>query len=108
MSNPPMQIQYLWQSMRHLLTNYTRYNLWANTRVCDFLKSNCNDEQLDKEIVSSFPSVKKTLLHIRDAECIWLERLHGNSLSSFPGNSFKGTTEELYNGLLAGSKKFLD
>jgi uncharacterized damage-inducible protein DinB len=92
--------------MKNLLVNYCNYNVWANQRVCDFLKSNVSDEQMTREIISSFPSLMKTFLHIWDAQYLWLMRLDGISLSSFPSKDFNGTPEDARNGLMETSKQF--
>lgn len=42
---------------------------------------------------SSFPSVQKTFYHIWDAEQIWLNRLTGTSMHSWPTKDFEGTLE---------------
>ena len=94
--------------MKDHLLHYTRYNLWANKRICDFLKSNVSEEQLEKEIVSSFPSLKKTLLHTWDAQVIWLMRMNGTSLTSFPSHNFSGTIGDIVNGLLETSQQLID
>jgi len=60
--------------MRTLLLQYTSYNTWANTRLGDVLKD-LDPVLLDKEVMSSFPSLRKTVHHIWDAELIWLSRL---------------------------------
>ena len=52
--------------MKQLLENYTSYNLWANKRIAEMLRE--NSAAADKEIKSSFPSLKKTLCHIWGAE----------------------------------------
>lgn len=70
------------------------FNAWANKKIFDFISLNINTDLLEKEIVSSFPSVKKTIYHIWDAELIWLERLRGVSLKDFPSKTFSGTAEE--------------
>jgi uncharacterized damage-inducible protein DinB len=54
--------------MKDLLLKYVKYNLWANQRMLDFIQEFCNDEQLNREITSSFPTIRKTLLHIWGAE----------------------------------------
>lgn len=41
---------------------------------------------------SSFGTVKETLIHIRDAQYIWLGRLQGHSPDAWPGNGFSGTS----------------
>ncbi len=59
-----------------MLLTYTKYNLWANQQLLGKLSS-MNAALLDKEIVSSFPSLRKTIFHILDAELIWMCRLKG-------------------------------
>ncbi len=93
--------------MKEHLLNYTNYNLRSNKRICDFLQT-LSDEQLNKEIASSFPSVKKTMFHIWDAQVIWLHRLLGTSLTSFPSKNFNGTFEEAVKGLLESSQQLID
>jgi len=94
--------------MKDLLLSYVKYNLWANQRVCNFLKNNLSEEQFEKEIISSFPSIKKTLLHIWDAQFLWLKRLEGISLTSFPSKDFKGTFNDAIDGLLKTSQQMID
>jgi len=94
--------------MKDLLIRYTNYNHWANKKACEFLKVNLNEEQLNKEIISSFPSVQKTLIHVWDAQSIWLQRLAGASLISIPGKSFSGTFDDLINGILETSQELID
>lgn len=57
-----------------LMHEYARYNLWANTRFVARLKAE-PDAVLDAPVPSSFPNLRKTLLHIRDAENAWTCRL---------------------------------
>ncbi len=74
--------------------NLATFNCWANNKISDFVTGNINEVQFDQDIMSSFPSVKKTLYHIWDAELIWLERLRGVSLIAIPSNTFHGTEKE--------------
>ncbi len=94
--------------MRNLLIQDARYNLWANKKVCDFLKNNLSQEQLNQEITSSFPSVQKTLIHVWDAQSIWLQRLAGASSISIPSKSFNGTTDDLVKGVMETSQELID
>src|SRR6185369_6098875 len=89
------------------LLHYTHYNLWANKKIADFLVT-LTDEQLDKEIISSFSSLKKTVLHVWDAQHIWLVRMQGGSLGTLPGKNFSGTSEDLVNGFLKSSQELVD
>lgn len=57
-----------------LLLQFAAYNLWANTRFIDRL-GGLSDGLLDRAVPSSFPSLRSTVLHIRDAEHVWWCRL---------------------------------
>jgi uncharacterized damage-inducible protein DinB len=91
--------------MKEILTTYTSYNFWANTKVLDALKS-IEPSLLDKEIKSSFPSLRKTMNHIWAAEEVWHRRLHEESLASLPepGNDFPAFVKLLS----ARSQGFID
>jgi uncharacterized damage-inducible protein DinB len=67
--------------MKELLISYTNYNLWANTKLLGFIESAAAKDPavLDKEIPSSFNTLRKTLYHIYYAENIWYKRLNGDS-----------------------------
>ena len=54
-----------------LIRDYVIYNLWANKTLTDWLKTKPT-ELLEKEMASSFPSIKKTLLHILNTQKFWL------------------------------------
>ena len=69
--------------MQEIILNYTSYNLWANTKITEVLK-NIGTLLLDKEVKSSFPSLRKTTYHIWSAEEVWYKRLHGESPPSLP------------------------
>lgn len=46
------------------------YNAWANYQLINWLKS-LNEDQFKEELTSSFSSIKKTALHIWNAERFW-------------------------------------
>jgi len=54
------------------------YNLWANQRVLNAAER-LTEEQFSRKLGESWGSVHHTLVHIMNAEWIWLERWHGNS-----------------------------
>ncbi|MFN3874726.1 MAG: DinB family protein [Flavobacteriales bacterium] len=62
--------------MTELLHEYAAYDRWANERIVARLAQE-PEAVLDAPAASSFPSLRKTLLHIRDAECAWTCRLIG-------------------------------
>ena len=91
--------------MKEILSTYTSYNLWANTKFLDVLK-NIEPLLLDKEIKSSFPSLRKTMQHIWSAEEVWHRRFLGESLASLPEpeNNFSAFAKRLS----ARSQSFVD
>jgi uncharacterized damage-inducible protein DinB len=92
--------------MKELLENYTKYNLWANTKLIGFIKK-IDPSLLDKELVSSFKTIRETIFHIWDAEQIWYNRLAGVSFTSWPSESFKGTDNEFMKSFIEQSSKFV-
>lgn len=78
-------------STKELIVQYVSYNYWANERVGGWLQG-LTAEVLDKELMSSFPSIRKTVFHIWDAEFIWLSRLQGSSLKNFPNAEYDNRT----------------
>ncbi len=73
--------------MKTLLTSLCDYNVWANKRVVELIRSSPEDIS-DKLIESSFPSIRKTIYHIWDAQVIWLNRLQGISLNTWPNKEY--------------------
>lgn len=64
-------------SLSALLHEYAAYDFWSNTRFVERLERE-PDAVLDAIVPSSFPSLRKTILHIRDAENAWMCRLKGD------------------------------
>ena len=92
--------------MKAHLLSYVRYNLWANECLIAYLRT-LPDAQIHQEMVSSFPSIRKTMLHISDAEVLWQFRLQGISLPTFPSATFQGDNEEMFQHILDTSSKFV-
>jgi uncharacterized damage-inducible protein DinB len=91
--------------MKAQLVKYTEYNTWANTLVSHIISS-LSEEQIDKVQVTSFPSIRKTLYHIWDAQGIWMIRLGGGTVIDWPSKNFTGTTKEAIENFLNSSKEF--
>lgn len=66
--------------MTELIRHYADYGLWANTRFVERLSGE-PDDVLDRPAGGSFPTLRATLLHIRDAENTWWGRLTGTPTS---------------------------
>ena len=87
---------------------YTQYNYWANELLLSVIERDMNNKMLDKEIISSFPSLRKTAYHLWDAEFIWLKRLTGESLNNWPSKNFNGTFSEAKEKILLNDKLFIE
>lgn len=90
--------------MKTLLLTYVNYNLWANKKIADLLIK-IDPALLKKEIKSSFSTLTKTIEHIWGAETIWLSRLNGASLTSFPQAS--GDLDTFIKHFLSSSESFV-
>lgn len=60
--------------MKEIILNYTQYNVWANKQIVDLIQQ-LTEEDCQKEIGGSFPTLRKTIAHIWFAEDVWLQRL---------------------------------
>lgn len=89
-------------TLEALFQDYTAYNCWANAAVVAWLRSK-PEGVMTTPVASSFPTLRDTLLHIWGAEKIWLERLRQQEPEPFLPTIFKGTTAEVFDGLLAVS-----
>jgi len=69
--------------MKITLLNLARYNQWANKILVNLVQTQA-PELLEKEIDSSFNTLKKTILHIADAEYIWHCRLTNVPFDKIP------------------------
>lgn len=79
--------------MKEILQQYAQYNLWVNKRIIEALQK-LSEENIDKEITSSFSSVRKTVYHVWSAEYIWLQRLQLTEQPVWIETEFKGSFEE--------------
>ena len=92
--------------MPHTLVDHLTYNLWANERIGHLLMAQ-DEPILNREMKSSFASITKTVLHVWDAEVIWLTRLKGGSLADWPSKNFTGGRAEMLKGWIATSSELL-
>lgn len=84
--------------MQHL-SDYAAYNLWANKGLADLFRQQ-SDALLETPVVSSFPSIRDTFLHLWSVEDIWYQRLNRQSPSAFLANTFQGSNADIFDGLL--------
>ncbi len=77
--------------MKEYFLQMARYNLWADQLICKRI-DRLDPIDLDKTIASSFPTIRRTLGHMFDAERIWLNRLNGRSLDHWPSSKIENFT----------------
>jgi uncharacterized damage-inducible protein DinB len=94
-------------TMKELLNQYATYNLWANQTITNAIGQLTQDE-IHREIVSSFNSLFKTVLHLLDAESIWWQRMKLNERVESPSETFDGDFIELQKKLLSQGKLWED
>lgn len=92
-------------SIVYLMKNYADYNLWANSTLVNWLKTKPED-LLEKEVLSSFPSIKLTLVHIYQTQVYWLSVLRKEPRQE-PA-PFAGTVEDIFDLLRDQSAEFTD
>ena len=90
--------------MKELLKQYAAYNLWANKKIIETANL-LSEEKINTEIVSSFPSVYKTFLHLMEVEYVWWERLKLTEHDT-PSGWFTGDFTELSKKLLELSRQW--
>ncbi len=79
--------------MKELLLKYAQYNAWANNLLVGAIL-NLENGQIDEEIISSFPSIRKTVCHMWSAENIWWQRLTLAEHPEWVEAGFEGTFAE--------------
>ena len=91
--------------LKEQLVKLSKYNVWANDIIANYILT-AGEERADLIQVSSFPTIRKTMYHIWDAEVVWLKRLNNEILESWPPSAqFKGNLEEALIEMLLNSKK---
>ena len=93
--------------MQYSLIKHLNYSVWATAKLSQILE-NVDESILKIQTPSSFPTIEKTILHIWDAELVWLKRLQGESLTNWPSKSFEGDRETLIAGWIENCVAFKD
>lgn len=93
------------EDLKSMIERYAAYNHWADQQLAEWLSSD-SDEDLSREIESSFSSIKETVIHIWNAEYLWLQIVKEESYENSPAKSFEGNKEELLAGWLKASENF--
>lgn len=86
------------------LKNYAQYNRWANEQFVEWL-DNASEEQLNREVESSFKTILSTVTHLWGAEYGWLKAMKKEPWGKpYEGEVFNGSTDSLFIGFLQTSK----
>ena len=88
-----------------MIRKYTAYNLWANQQLAEWLK-NTDESLFDKEVESSFPSLRQTVAHIWNAEAGWLNYIRDLPWGEAPSKTFEGSINEMLDSWLNTSADF--
>lgn len=91
--------------MKILLTQYSVYHQWANRLIIDTIEK-LPEALQEQQMVSSFPGLKATLLHMWDAESIWWQRMKLLENITRPSENFSGSINNIENGLMQQSKQW--
>lgn len=93
--------------MKQLLQQYAAYNIWASKLLFDRI-SKLTEEEIHKEIASSFPSLYKTVQHMWLAEEVWWKRLKLVENIEPQSEKFTGSFNELTTNLSKQSQQWAD
>ena len=80
--------------MKELLQQLAAYNIWATKLLTDRMLK-LSEEEVNRELPSSFPSLYKTMQHMWFAEEIWWQRLKLVETPVPQSDQFTGSFSEL-------------
>src|SRR5215204_74637 len=92
-------------SIGSFIKRYAYYNAWANLKHVNWLKQK-EPELFERDIPSSFSSLKTTLLHIWETERFWLSVLQQGPLPKLFRNGFDGALSDIFDGIVLHSDAF--
>lgn len=92
--------------MKNLLTYYCEYNIWANEQLALFFGDK-SEALLVQFIENSFPSIRRTAIHILSAEKSWLARMEQDPTNNNKVVDDFDSTNAVFETLLETSKAFL-
>jgi uncharacterized damage-inducible protein DinB len=93
--------------MKELLVQYAAYNLWANKSITDHILM-LEPALHHQNVVSSFPTLHATVLHMWIAESAWWQRVKLLEKITIPAEAENPTMQDVVTGLLAQSALWED
>ncbi|HEY9046947.1 MAG TPA: DinB family protein [Ohtaekwangia sp.] len=94
-------------SIGTLLTDLAVYNAWANETFVNWLRTK-PAELMEREVASSFPSIKGTMVHIWDTQRFWASVLEQVPAPPSFRQGYDGTTEDVWDGIVEQSRAMAD
>ncbi|WP_118973032.1 DinB family protein [Taibaiella koreensis] len=83
-------------AIAYAMKNFAAYNFWANTTLINWLRTK-PASLMDAEVPSSFPTIRRTLIHILQTQQYWFSVI---SKTEFQPFDTEATTEAAFQGLL--------
>lgn len=94
-------------NLKTLITHTVQYNHWVVSKYIDWLSTK-SDEQLNQEVISSFPTILTTLHHIWQTQEYWWSYIGENSDFDFGRISAAVSKDEIFNGIKNNSRKLME
>ncbi|MGH1519822.1 DinB family protein [Chryseobacterium sp. JK1] len=94
-------------SLKALATKSVQYNNWVVHKYIDWLATK-SDEQLNREVISSFPTILKTLHHIWQSQEFWWSYISESHDFDFEKTSSITDKEGVFNAIKNNSQKLAD
>ena len=94
-------------SLKALATKSVQYNNWVVHKYIDWLATK-SDEQLNQEVISSFPTILKTLHHIWQTQEFWWSHISESNDFDFEKTSSITDKEGIFNAIKNNSQKLAD
>jgi len=94
-------------ALKNLISNYTIYNQWANTKFVHWLSS-LEEELLTRETLSSFNKIEKTIQHIITTQKFWMDFVEGKDLSNFNWSVCKRAVTFSLEEMISNSKEMTE
>lgn len=93
--------------MKQLLLQLAEYHLWVN-RILFKRLSALPGEVLNKDMVSSFRGLNKTLFHLMTAEAVWWQRIQLQEHVIYPDESYSDDFAHISGEILRYNKAWID
>ncbi len=94
-------------SLKTLITKTVQYNNWVVHKYIDWLSTK-SDEQLNQEVISSFPTILKTLHHIWQTQEYWWSYISENNDFDSAKTAAETTKEEVFRNIKRNSQQLVD